>query len=352
MAGRCDAGRRFRYKGKAVYFWGYFVGQGGRLSDPGFVFQRADTRAVAPGERLDFWQAQHETLSFNVPDPAIAREYEASLFWCPSSEGVIFGHATSPDTDMNFSTYGPDQVLLTETVSGAARIFRGHEEAAEITPGDGLVMFDCKAGARVCTGGGLYSHLYLAVPRQMVLEWFGGDPFGASPVRALPGGGLFGFLRAHLHRLSQEGSSLDAAEAATALDVAAAFARGGIEKLRARPVEEDNPQSTRALFASAKYFIETRHGDAGLTAAAIADHLGCSRAHLYRVFAAHDLTVGAFLRETRLQKARAVLENIHHRSVAQVAADAGYGDVTSFSRAFRERFGMPPGACRAEAGNS
>ncbi|MGK2740754.1 helix-turn-helix transcriptional regulator [Tepidicaulis sp. LMO-SS28] len=311
-------------------------------------FNRLDTLALPPAERFESWRSLHDTAVLEAPNAEVAGDYRASLLWCRSDEGVIFGHAVNPETVTTFNAHGPDQVLLTQTTGGAARIGLTYGETHEVTNDSSLHLIDCKSSLRIATSR-MHSHVYLALPRRLVLEWFGGDPFSRAPVRALPDDGLFEFLRAHMGVLSKSGQKLTGAETAMAMQVLVSLAMGGLQNLGAGDPEQDDPRSTKALFLSATYFIEMRHGDPNLTATVIAAFLGCSRAHLYRVFSAHGWTVGGFLRETRLNKAKTLLEGSRRRNIGQVAADAGYGDVSSFSRAFRDRFGMPPGAWRAGA---
>jgi AraC-like DNA-binding protein len=64
------------------------------------------------------------------------------------------------------------------------------------------------------------------------------------------------------------------------------------------------------------------------------------------VFAANGTTIGDYLRRSRLDKAKALLAG--NRSIARIAWDAGYADVTSFARAFKRRFGQAPGEYRAQ----
>jgi AraC-like DNA-binding protein len=68
-----------------------------------------------------------------------------------------------------------------------------------------------------------------------------------------------------------------------------------------------------------------------------------SRFHLHRVFReVTGETIGARLRRFRLERARHELMAISD-DLGLAARRAGYGSVTSFTRAFRTRFGIPPG---------
>jgi AraC family transcriptional activator of mtrCDE len=82
----------------------------------------------------------------------------------------------------------------------------------------------------------------------------------------------------------------------------------------------------------------------------LASHASASRASLVRMF---QKTVRMapleFLAELRLSLARRRL-SATNLPLAEIAAEIGYGSESSFSRAFRRRFGMPPGEMRTSGG--
>lgn len=78
----------------------------------------------------------------------------------------------------------------------------------------------------------------------------------------------------------------------------------------------------------------------------LADTLGISDRTLIRRFkSALDRTPLTYLQDLRLESARALLET-SALSVEDIVAQVGYGDTSSFSRLFRQRIGMSPGAYR------
>ena len=78
----------------------------------------------------------------------------------------------------------------------------------------------------------------------------------------------------------------------------------------------------------------------------LADTLAVSDRTLIRRFrSVLDQTPLAYLQDLRLEAARALLETSSH-SVEEVASQVGYSDTSSFSRLFRQRIGMSPGAYR------
>lgn len=78
----------------------------------------------------------------------------------------------------------------------------------------------------------------------------------------------------------------------------------------------------------------------------LAEALAVSDRTLIRRFrSVLDQTPLTYLQDLRLEAARALLETSSH-SVEDVACQVGYSDASSFSRLFRQRIGMSPGAYR------
>ena len=99
-----------------------------------------------------------------------------------------------------------------------------------------------------------------------------------------------------------------------------------------------------------KEVCEAHLADAGFGVDWLADALDVSTRTLQRrLKETSGLTPGAFLRTMRLERAAQLLER-DAESVSEVAAAVGYTDAESFSRAFRQGFGMPPTAYVAQRG--
>lgn len=305
-------------------------------------FRRVSTRAVPARDRLDYWRTVHDTLELSVTDPAIARDYRASLLLGQGSEGVMLGQATCSSTTTRFGRHDNDLVLLTGIIRGVAGV--GPGDGVRLAPSSPLALLDCGRQTTVTAPGG-FSHLYLALPRPMVVDALGEDPVpGKQALRTLPERGLFPLLWAHMRKLAADGENLTVDEGDAAIAAARDLALAALRQLRADATDKAPDE---ALFTAAKRFIEMRRADSDMTAAGIAAALGCSRAHLYRVFGGHGYTVGGYMRATRLEMARTMLASRTPRSIAQVAHDTGYASQATFSRAFHDRFGMTPGAWRA-----
>ncbi|HMK68642.1 MAG TPA: helix-turn-helix transcriptional regulator, partial [Stellaceae bacterium] len=71
-----------------------------------------------------------------------------------------------------------------------------------------------------------------------------------------------------------------------------------------------------------------------------------------RTFERNGKTFTEFVREQRLLRASRLLTTPANgrRKIAEIALDAGFGDLSYFNRAFRDRFGMTPSEWRAAPG--
>jgi AraC-like DNA-binding protein len=108
------------------------------------------------------------------------------------------------------------------------------------------------------------------------------------------------------------------------------------------------PASSESLLYTIRSFVRARAGSADLTIDEIAQAHYISRRKLYDLFAQIQTTPSAYLREQRLQSAARMLTEPGGRdSIAAIALQCGFADVTTFARTFRKRFGMTPRDWRA-----
>ncbi|WP_438617864.1 acetamidase/formamidase family protein [Oryzifoliimicrobium ureilyticus] len=106
--------------------------------------------------------------------------------------------------------------------------------------------------------------------------------------------------------------------------------------------------SIAALFNRITVAIEKRLHDPDLSSAKVARVEGISERYLQKLFEQNGESFTHYLRERRLQRARAALvaSSEIRLPVADVAFSCGFGDAANFNRVFKERFGLPPGAFR------
>lgn len=119
---------------------------------------------------------------------------------------------------------------------------------------------------------------------------------------------------------------------ATLLDKAPAKALGGAAGGRAAVLER--------VFQS----IEMRLSDPDLSIHQIASEHGISPRYLQKLFESYGESFGQFVKLRRLERCRLDLGSPLHaqRSISEILYQWGFNDSASFSRAFRERYGMSP----------
>jgi AraC-like DNA-binding protein len=136
--------------------------------------------------------------------------------------------------------------------------------------------------------------------------------------------------------------SLDSAEGRAAANGAAALI-AAFAGPSANGRETIARSEAAASLNTIRQFIEANLHKVDLGPDFICRHLGISRAKLYRVFEPMD-GVSHYVLQRRLTLARQMIADPasgHHR-ISAIAARCGFGNVSVFSRAFRQAYGMSP----------
>ncbi|RYY81329.1 MAG: AraC family transcriptional regulator [Comamonadaceae bacterium] len=109
-----------------------------------------------------------------------------------------------------------------------------------------------------------------------------------------------------------------------------------------------SPVDSRVYLAACR-LIRERCADTSFRPGDLAQALRCSRATLYRAFAAHQEGVASRIREARLTLARNMIESRRHAglTLGEIAFRCGFLDQSAFNRTFRRRHGLTPGEARA-----
>lgn len=204
--------------------------------------------------------------------------------------------------------------------------------------GDGLVWDTAQGGRFEVDSFVDKSTVFL--PRALVSAWFptGTDAVGWGVVPAELTLGIRSLLRA----LDQTPAPALDAQSGLALGSAIReLAYVTIAGLTPGPVTAGRDART---WERATAYIEDRIA-AGPTAEGLAAELSMSVRAVYQLFADHGTTVRRHAKERRLLRARDDLRRTdRHETVAAVAHRWGFSDQSSFTKAFRARFGASPGA--------
>ena len=150
---------------------------------------------------------------------------------------------------------------------------------------------------------------------------------------------------------SDLGDGRDAASEAAAGQALISLANGFAVDATVRQVPSD--AAALALRIRAKRHIELFSTDPGLTVGTVAAAMQVSPRTLQKAFEGEDAGPGRLIAESRLRRAAGLLrdpELVDHVGVEAVGRRAGFGSASSFSRAFRARFGVGPQEYRAGRG--
>ena len=128
-----------------------------------------------------------------------------------------------------------------------------------------------------------------------------------------------------------------------------AFALGAVAN---GPTREDGVRAARRSAVLRE--IKCRSGDPGLSAAAVAASLGVTPRYVHLLLEETGKSFTHHVLARRLEKATELLADPkwRDRRIADIAAQAGFTDLSYFNRAFRRRYGATPSDLRAAAASS
>ena len=97
--------------------------------------------------------------------------------------------------------------------------------------------------------------------------------------------------------------------------------------------------------------VEHRCGDPDLSAIAVAGLLGVTPRYVHLLLEQTGKSFTHHLLQRRLEKAAALLRDPRgrHRKIADIAAEAGFTDLSYFNRSFRRHYGATPSDTRDAA---
>lgn len=303
-------------------------------------FFTVHTDAVPMRERFDFWHSHFDAVTMA---PVNRGDYRARAVNCSGDDGVLFTDLRCDGNKASFAEGENGHVQLTATLHGHFQVTHGDDRRDIVKPGPELSLFDCGRAAQANAFEGHHSHM-LTLPRALVRRVMGGDPFGGrEALRMLPQTPLARVLIAQMQAMARHGPAMDARETEAAMRALSGLATAYLACLAPPSPQAYLPDD--AAFCAACAYIDRHKENPALTTERIAAALGCSRAHLYRLFERRGLRVAEHLRHVRLNHARTLLR-VPHFDIGDVALRCGYADPSAFGKAFRRLFGMTPGDWR------
>jgi AraC-like DNA-binding protein len=191
-----------------------------------------------------------------------------------------------------------------------------------------------------------FQHLLLRVPRVRLKQKLGS--IESLTALRIPGDRGIGritsvFLQTLPSQLAHVDLSTSARLSETAIDLITMTVS---EHFSLRP---DESSTRMAHKMRVRHFVEANLSREDLNVALVAKAVKLSPRYLSHLFSDEDLSLGRYIAARRLDCCKAALraEQRKGQTVAEIAYGFGFGDLSHFSRAFRERFGMSPRAYRA-----
>jgi AraC-like DNA-binding protein len=307
---------------------------------------RFDTALVTPERRLTVWREAIDVL-FDVapaePDaelrPVVLENWLFGPTVLSAGSGPGFRYERSPRA---IARDGRDMYMIQVYSAGQCRVLSGAPERMT-RPGDVLIT---DLARPIRTEETAFRNVNLMVPRSTLAPLLRNpDGHGGRLVeRERP---LAILLGSHLHELVRQAPHLAPPQA---VDVIASTVPLIAAALNSEADDATMSGVMAALGCRIRQHIESHLDDAQLGAEILAKRFNLSRASVYRLFVA-DGGVRRYIQQRRLERARleVVAPRQHHRTIADIGKAAGYAHVQDFVRAFREQFGISPGAQRGEA---
>lgn len=307
-----------------------------------------NTDEVEPERAFAYWRDTALAMSGVSPDTQARRSFSAKrLVAVTGNTTLLHTHGRRIDcerTAQHIRRDGRDAVTITVFLRGSGYLEQ-YGQGARVLPGD-LSLTVSNRPYRIGAFED-YEEIRLAVPRALFTRIVG-EPealIGRRFERNGPTLLLSNYLQGYAGMISQ----MSQTEADVAVEGALHLLRGLVD----RPLVDPSMEALRTL---AMVQVERRLHDPNFGPEALRANLNVSRSRLYAAFARdgdNGEGVAGAIRETRLSRAHQRLCDPHYdrHSIAAIARECGFADPSSFSHAFRRRFGLSARDLRALRGS-
>lgn len=237
-------------------------------------------------------------------------------------------------------------IFLGLQLAGSSLVVQGGREAV-LKPGE-LVMCHSTAPYTLVDPDGIRQHFFripiaaLGLPHDVIRQ--------VCATTLSPGHPIADLVATYLHRLASRPDIYTHPDADAVSHPSIALVRALITThLDANAPGQESLHATLRL--RILEYVRARLGDPRLNAGQIAAEHHISVRHLYNVLAAGGISLGAWIRDQRLEGSRQDLARPELRSltIATVARRWGYTDPSSFGRVFRTAYELSPREWRALA---
>lgn len=320
---------------------------------PSYARMSVTTDPVPPPERYEFWRSiVWPDWDGDAPTAAQRRDFraQAQALFCGARTLVVFesdatsgGRAQPPPGERGGALH-VGLVLSGQRISQTAR------DQTHLAQAGDLYAYDPDRDAEV-RWPRRHRGVNVMIPRASLNAIFGGDiPTPTVLLDALSRSALGPLITAQLRLLARQAPHLNDLEAEAALGGVVELILAGLRSGRSASASANAASDDTALLAAARRYMDIHLSERDLDAVRIAQALGCSRATLYRAFAARDLTVGGAIRDFRLSRFRELLRRGTTGGIAAAAAECGLPDSRTARRLFKAAYGLSPRDFQSAAG--
>jgi AraC-like DNA-binding protein len=328
---------------------------GGASGGPGPSYWHWSTEEIPPRDRVSHW---HDVHAQAIARRAITVEVEEFgdvdvHLWRLGAPGHQVSVQRMRIGSPSVATRGPsmlgdgsDDVILHLQLSGPRLLRQFGREAAVPTGG---AVFSWNAEASTIVLPQATEFFSIALPHRSLRALAPGveDRLGRF---VPPDHAVLGLLRRYLGLIDSDAASNDPVvgramglhilDLAAHLTQAADGARG--------PGASSGLRAAR-LHALKQDIQDNLAGD--VSARALAQRHRVSPRYVHKLFETEGSSVSRYVLGLRLEAAGRKLGDpeLRGRTIAEIAYAVGFGDIATFNRAFRERFGMTPGDARRHA---
>ncbi|SFK25534.1 AraC-type DNA-binding protein [Pseudovibrio ascidiaceicola] len=305
---------------------------------------------VEQHERFDLWR---ESLGCLYEVEASCKQSRQTFFGDIKSvllENVILSDAKAQSHLANRSSAamardGLDHYLLLIKKSGSGE-FWSNKTRHQSKPGDCIFVDLSQEAFSTQTA---YSNFTMLIPRSKLdpLVKDAADLHNSILHAADP---LVTLLKEHICLLAKQSLSMSYEQAQAIIPASIGLLAACLQS-NERHSDQEQSGIKIALLGRARRIIEANLNNPNLTPAYLCKSLGITRANLYVLFEPLG-GVSSYIRQYRLRAvARAILSSTNKfTSIYQIAQEYGFTNESSFSRLFKQRFGMSPSDAREQKG--
>lgn len=305
------------------------------------AIQQFTTRDVAPAERARYWNDMAALRYAGSRVEAAYGEFTGRMWSWNIGPLAMLRPRTNPCRVLRSPLPGSEDNLILHLQSRGHGSYSQGAQTARLEPGDAVL---CSTAEPYEIELSHHETLVAEFPRDLIEASFG--PLDDRLVQRLPGTSpslrIFhdfllslwqqGFREEHHLGWEEEVARLFAGMLAMALH--------GADFEQAKRAEPEMASRVRAI-------VEARLQDPEFSVIHIAEACAISVRAVQKVFASMGTTPSAYIQERRLTRAGEKLLAYPEATITQIAFDHGFNDSAYFTRCFRRRNGMTPGAFRA-----